>query len=141
MKLDNLGRAGGHGLIRRGQLHYADRLRPATLAQRRPPTGGRTQTRRTRENGAGRPVMVGNGACPLRQLRETHGGVGGASVACQASASADVTAVTSCSSSTPLFFGRRVIAKSRGRNGRSAVALRPPLGLGRLRSRQRDFLS
>jgi len=31
-----------------------------------------------------------------------------------------------------------VIAKSRGRDGRSAVALRPPRGLGRLRSRQRD---
>jgi hypothetical protein len=45
----------------------------------------------------------------------------------------DVTAVTGCSSSTPLFFGHRVIAKSRGRDGRSAVALRPPLGGGRLR--------
>jgi hypothetical protein len=34
---------------------------------------------------------------------------------CQASASAAVTAVTSCSSSTPLFLGHRESAKSRGR--------------------------
>src|SRR5262249_52009292 len=53
----------------------------------------------------------GGRACPLRQLQKTHGG-GGASVsaaraACQASASAGVTAVTSCSLSTPSFFGQR----------------------------------
>jgi hypothetical protein len=61
-------------------------------------------------------------------------------VACQASASAGVTAVTSRSLSTPSFLDG-VIAKSRGRPECSAVAASRPLGLGRLRSRQRDVLS
>src|SRR5262249_20827890 len=56
-------------------------------------------------------------------------------VACQASASAGVTAVTSRSLSTPSFLDG-VIAKSRGRPECSAVAASRPLGLGRLRSRQ-----
>jgi len=75
------------------------------------------------EIGAGRPIVMGDDegrACPLRQLQKTHGG-GGASVstgraACQASASAGVTAVTSCSLSTHHFLDG-VIAKSRGRTG------------------------
>src|SRR5262252_4903428 len=65
-----------------------------------------------RSYGAGRPVCVvevGARACPLRQY------FGGASVstaraACPLSASAAVTAVTSYSSNSPLFFGRPICA-------------------------------
>jgi hypothetical protein len=59
-------------------------------------------------------VEVEARACPLRQLQKTHGGVGGASVstarvAYGASGLGAVTAVTDYFSSSPLFFGRRVI--------------------------------
>jgi|SRR6516225_8608393 hypothetical protein len=71
---------------------------------------------RARRYGAGRPVMVevDARACPLRQLQKTHGGCGGASVSTAQQratllASEAVTAVTDYSSSSPLFFGRRVI--------------------------------
>jgi hypothetical protein len=70
-------------------------------------------------------------ACPLRQLQETHGGGGGASVStarvgCELPASEDVTpeqhaslpasvavtAITDLLFGYPSFFGHRVIPKS-----------------------------